>query len=395
MGGMSTLEVEQRQDDGSKNKSGSTKGKGKGKGKVKQSKKGGSSVDALQTDRSAFENPLNDAAEEPSGPEIPAFEIDTSEGNGQPDMETESKLISPRSRKERRIDEQGEDSPRWQENEEAFETEEQLAAEARLGRRGCSYAVLMFSTLLLLPLYTCFAAFMVWTFYIVPNPFSFICVTFACFVPATLWMGLIGARRGSQAQLQLYAFMMILAVTMQASVVVVVLLDVRPDPNKPAGDGNQPPLQQAYLNSCAYAARDACDLSLGGGDLDAELWGGSLLPEWICECAAGTDGSGGGGEMAGCIGGALSKKLGHGKDSIAIGLLATMAFELVLAYLGYTLMADLDIKDAKKLANMKGGAPTGTLRGEIICGVDLCAHNMPCQLPCQFRTALADHFRLL
>ena len=211
----------------------------------------------------------------------------------------------------------------------------------------------MCGTVLLLPFYSFMAVFMVWTFYIVPNPMSLIGVVVACFVPATLWIGLVGAKRNSESQLQMYAFLMIMAVTMQASAVIVVLVD----------DGT---LSGAYMTSCTSAAQAACGMSL------TEMVGGSLLPEVLCECAeVDVDGSGRGGDMGTCVETYVTKELGAGGDGLTYGLGVTMVIELFLAYLAYGMMVDLDIKDAKKAAKLKGGAPVGTMRGEIICGLDL------------------------
>lgn len=239
--------------------------------------------------------------------------------------------------------------------EDSFEAEGHYVSDARLGRHKGCYAVLMLATLILLPCYTAFGVFMIWAFYVIPNPFSFICMVFACFMPLTLYMGYKGARSESLPQLQLYAFMMILAVTMQASVAIVVRLD----------DGA---LERAYLQTCVAAARDACSTKL------SNLWGGSLLPQFLCDCAAEADGSSDGNDgarMFECVRGYIEANAGGGKSAISYGLIATMTVEVILAQLGWNLMVDLDAKDAKKAAKMKGGAPTGSLRGEVICGEDL------------------------
>ena len=261
--------------------------------------------------------------------------------------------LSPRSPRD-----DWDESPQFDaENVKQFEEDAEAEKGKRLGRAGISYFIMTTGTLLLLPIYTVFAVFMLWVFYIVPNPMSFLGTCVAVAVPGILYVGRQGAKTSEEGTLQMFSFLMVLGITLQVSIMFVVALD----------DGT---LVDAFLDLCAEGARTMC------ANMAHLPWGAELLPtEMICACAAEeADSSGSGTEardLATCLKDHLQEDYSVGAYEAVLALCATLGVEITLSWIAWGMMVDLDLKETRDASRRKGGGPTGTLRGKIVCGTGL------------------------
>jgi hypothetical protein len=316
-------------------------------------------------------------------------------------------------------------------------------AARREGRRKTSYGVFMTLTLVLLPVYTLWFGFMAWVYYLVPNSIALVALVVSFFLPAVLYLGWTSARDVKGSTLQFYAFLLILAVSLQISLSVVMILD-------------NGAIRNAYIQSIMIAGRDVC------GTAGSLPWGAQYLPlDAICECfvtqdesdprlveevaedlealgavaanststlpavdaAAAVDGFGEGADELGvgigvvvddwsqgfaansssavipdvsmnltlchtvegtnemvcevvdslvdCLGFVVDTRVGLTGTHVVAICIGTLCVELLLSFLAYTMMEDLDWKEQQKALKQKGGPQTGTLRGEIVDAVGL------------------------
>eukprot|EP01043_Picozoa_sp_COSAG02_P018298 COSAG02_NODE_852_length_16531_cov_9.899586_1_plen_1228_part_00 len=238
---------------------------------------------------------------------------------------------------------------------ERFEADGESNRDKNLGKAGWSHIFMTTGVLLLLPFYVGFALFMGWVVYIVPNPISALGAAVAISVPCVLWIGRQGTKKGSEKQLQMFSFLMLLVITLQISIAVVVGLD----------DGT---LVDAYLELCAEAARKMCanvnDLPVGGDYIPLGA---------VCGCADQVISSASSGQqdLATCLREYARTTLNIQKRDLMAGMLLTLVIETLMSWLAWGMMVDLDMKDARQAAKRKGGGPTGTLRGTIVCGTRL------------------------
>jgi hypothetical protein len=300
-----------------------------------------------------FDNPLEDGRVSPGSLGSPgengkdALSVQVGAGDG---------IASPLSPRSPMSDVEWEESATFEHTKvEKYEEQEAATRQRRLGRAGMSYFIMTTGTLLLLPLYVMFAVFMAWVYYIVPNPMSALGTAVAVAVPGVLFVGREGGKKSSETQLQFFSFLMVLAITLQISIAIVVALD----------DGT---LVDAYLAVCAKGAREMC---ANLGDLPV---GAEYLPlDIICGCADQEESSdsGGGQDLATCLRFKMEDDLNMGKRELGIAMIVTLVIELLLSWIAWGMMVDLDLREAKKAAKRKGGGPTGTLRGTIVCATDL------------------------
>ena len=254
-------------------------------------------------------------------------------------------------------------------------------------RRGKLYLIFMLITLGLFPAYFLFFLLTVWLMYLVPNSLSVVGVVVSAVVPVVLYIGFRSARKSKLSHLRFYSFLMLLAINLQVSVCLVVIFDKA--------------VSKAYLASFVFASQELCaDMDSGSG----APFGSSLLPvEELCACTdvgsadgswqsqtlddvfatesvvvngtagnqtAGEAGYGVGGVMVECLQGVL-KDQGVGRDELVIVSLVTLLVEFLLAWLGYRLIEDIELKAEKKAGKKKGGRQIGTIRGSIISGEKL------------------------
>ena len=359
-----------------------------------------------------FDNPVADAQEsfssDPATPTVATFEREGSSPLGSPRAERRALSVD--------IPDGGGDSPGPEESPVETPTE-QLAdedpfvdvdfdlGERREGRRKVHFLVFMLATLMLLPVYSLWFAFMAWVYYLVPNMIAVVALIVSFFLPAVLHLGWRGARERNSGVLQFYAFLLVLAVSLQVSVCVVMVLD-------------NGVIRNGYIQSVTIAGRDVCE------NTDSLPWGANHLPvDAICECfnaqndressldenldgnLTGTllvDGATVRQEtradlsavvpagvsmnmtlchtaaatnetvcevvesLVGCLGFVVDTRIGlEGPHVIAI-CVGTLCVELFLSFLAYTMMDDLDYKEQQQAMKRKGGAPVGTLQGAIV-----------------------------
>ena len=72
-----------------------------------------------------------------------------------------------------------------------------------------------------------------------------------------------------------------------------------------------------------------------------------------------------------CLQRKVEEKFQLGRYDVLIFMICTLIVEIGLAFVAYSMMKDIDVKAAKVESKIKGGAPTGHIRGAILGGVDL------------------------
>ena len=234
--------------------------------------------------------------------------------------------------------------------------------EVRKGRDRWLYLAMLTGTGLLLPVYLVLSVFLVWMSTLVANAMSLLAAAVACTVTVVLYVGYTAARTSAESRLQLFSFLMTLAISMQLAAVIVFLLD------------RDNVLRDAFISSAAESATHMCaDLKDSSANLPV---GAGLLPiEEICKCneQAGP-GNSTGTTIGECMRGgaaAADESWQVDKNQIGYGMFATLFIEVLLARIAWNMMVDLDVEAAKKGAKQKGGLLTGHLRGVILRGEDL------------------------
>lgn len=334
---------------------------------------------AAEKEFDTFENPTADGAESPTTSISPtAGDIERHSKFADEDDETVAPPLAldlPRHDS----DEDGEGSPMTPSPHAVDPVTGEMIdlKEHEMHRGSLSYTLFFLISLALLLGYGVFALFLIWVYYIVPNQLSATAFCVAGAVPFVQYLGLSGARRNSQPQLQLYAFAVVLAITLQISVVLVALLDT---------EGH---LSNAYLNSCALGARRLCRSMDEVGELPFGVSAAEMNA--VCTCVPDalelvngtqallmfneTQGSSNETQVEDnimtCLRRKAEEKFELGPYDIAIGMVCTLTVELCLAFVAYNMMKDIDVTDAKKDAKIKGGPATGHMRGMIVGGLDL------------------------
>lgn len=292
-------------------------------------------------------------------------------------------------------------------------------AERREGRRKLRYLVFMVSTTVLLPVYSLWFVFMVWVYYLVPNSITMVALIVSFFLPGVLHLGWRSARQRNSQMLQFYAFLLILAISLQISLCVVMALD-------------NGVIRNAYIHSVTVAGRDLCESAgslppgaeylpidatcacfnagadktsldsqsenregasavsgnltdrlspADGGIVDGVMaqqgmMGGNfsaVIPDismnlTVCHTVAATN------EtvcevvdsLVDCLGFVVDTKVGLTGTHVVAICVVTLFVELFLSFIAYTMMEDLDWKEQQKALKKKGGLQQGTLKGEIL-----------------------------
>ncbi len=254
------------------------------------------------------------------------FDNPTAEGNGGEDDPPDPDPESPRSPK----------SPL--DLAHSFDMELELQSKESEFKRGwLNYTVFMTVMIPLIPAYGLFALLMGWACWVLPNPMSVVAMVVSALLPWVLWLGVKGARRKSMPRLQLFSFMMMLAISLQVSLVLVMILD----------DGT---MSVAYISSVTLGFSSLCEetAALPVGAADLPITG-------VCECLMG-DGSGvvnasmaaGLASVASdpnvvqCSRAVLERELGVEGSDFAMFAVVTLAVEFGLSWLAYHMMEDLD-----------------------------------------------------
>eukprot|EP01043_Picozoa_sp_COSAG02_P021831 COSAG02_NODE_1118_length_14469_cov_8.856228_18_plen_526_part_01 len=285
--------------------------------------------------------------------------------------------------------------------------------ERREGRRTLHYLVFMVTTLVLMPVYSLWFLFMGWVYYLVPNSMAVVALVVSFFLPAVLHLGWRAARARNSNKLQFYSFLLVLAVSLQVSMCVVMILD-------------NGVIRNGYIQSVTIAGRDVCEST---GSLP---WGADYLPiDEICACfsaqneerrsalpenpedAAAASGNLTGGllgsdteivdgvtagnssvslapdvsinmtmchtvaatnetvcevveSLVGCLRFVVDNEIGLAGPHVVAICLGTLCIELFLSYLAYTMMDDMDWKEQQRGLKRKGGLSVGTLQGQIV-----------------------------
>eukprot|EP01043_Picozoa_sp_COSAG02_P052539 COSAG02_NODE_5676_length_4138_cov_1.611785_2_plen_384_part_00 len=221
--------------------------------------------------------------------------------------------------------------------------------EHTLRRRSLSFLVFFVVSLVLLLGYVALTLFMVWVYRLVPNEMSAAAVCVAAVVPSVQYFGLSGAWRSSQPQLQLYAFLALLTVSLHISVALVVVLDT---------DGV---LTSAYLDSCAVGARRLCQSMQDVGDVPFGVSTEDLND--VCVDCVPTESAQvinvtqfkSEGDIFVCPRKKAEERFQLQPFEIAAGMLGILVVELLLGAIAYNMIQDIDVRQAKKDAKIQGG----------------------------------------
>eukprot|EP01043_Picozoa_sp_COSAG02_P048001 COSAG02_NODE_4665_length_5128_cov_2.959936_3_plen_679_part_00 len=272
---------------------------------------------------------------------------------------------------------------------ESFEIE--LEEEHNHGRSTTIYLLFQTTTLALLPIYGVLLCLAALACYEVTNPISIVVAVTSFIIPWLLYFGFRCAAEKRMEALRCYAFLLLLAVCLQISLCLVILLDDCSNMGQTCIIGA---MTDEYLINIADAVRNACQDAVS---LEVEAGGvaGVLPYREICACLSGAGGSTAGswweddnllqhhlaasvtqdketdlGGVIVCLADAM-KTASVTPSDVRMAMLATVLVEFFLAFLAYHMMVDLDLKAANKENKQKGGPRVGTLRGTIIGGRDL------------------------
>ena len=138
--------------------------------------------------------------------------------------------------------------------------------ERRKGHSGAYFIGFMSIEALLLPFYSVVALFMVWVCYLVFNILSALALIQSATIPLVMLIGCRGALNANEGDLRGFAFMLLLAITMQLSAFVVVSLNL--------DDGK---MSKEYLLSIARGLEGICE--------HKDDFFAALLPmDGVCRC---------------------------------------------------------------------------------------------------------------
>eukprot|EP01048_Picozoa_sp_COSAG05_P002391 COSAG05_NODE_97_length_19444_cov_8.577174_14_plen_326_part_00 len=140
-----------------------------------------------------------------------------------------------------------------------------LDAEKREGRARLKFLLFMVVSAALVPFFMAIACFTLWIYYLGPNALSLMCAVVGCSMLLVLVLGIKGALKTNHKRLQMFSFLLLLVLSMQISMIMVVLLD----------DGS---LANAYLASAGRAINGMCDIT------HLPVGAGMLPVQEICDC---------------------------------------------------------------------------------------------------------------
>ena len=208
-------------------------------------------------------------------------------------------------------------------------------------RNKTNYTVFLTVMILLIPVYGLFALLMGWAWWVLPNPISAMATIVTAVLPWVLWLGVKGAYRQSLARLQLFSFMMLLAISLQLSLALTMILD----------DGT---LSDAYISGVTVAFSALCE------ETAALPVGADMLPiNAVCECLKHDDAAAGNISMAmvtshpdvvQCSRAVLERDLALDGRHLMVFAVVTLLVEVGLAWMAYHMMEDLDVAAAKYAA---------------------------------------------
>jgi hypothetical protein len=262
-------------------------------------------------------------------------------------------------------------SPRAADDEVDVGDDEKPEHQSRKELAKLKFLIFMLLLLAMLPLTTLVACGSIWVLYLDQNSLSFMACVVCSTLPIVSVLGLRSAWKRIESGLQMFAFLMLLVLSMQLAVFTIVMLD-------------SGALVHAYLNSVANGFARVCE------NMQQQPVGAEYIPvEAVCECVNLNSGT-----VNTTLGAVLSSGSGSWIDEFPLNpilqclvhewdqqfadqdnltsklLLAAVASEVVVAFLAWGMMEDIDVKRAKKLQK-KGALPTGMLRGTIVQGHEL------------------------
>ena len=225
-------------------------------------------------------------------------------------------------------------------------------------RRTCHFLLFVLLSAVMLVYALAVAVIMLYVLYVATESIVFVVALQSAFLVAAVVFGIQAACSASEPALNAYSFMLLMAVVMQFSLAMVVVVK---------GDE-----MLVFIASSAHAAQNqlCADLGFTTGDANAALTANVTVDAGDFESA--------GSELCACTGGAtqcvmtyMQRKYGVRPDQYVFMQLVVIVMQLVLAKLAWGMISDLDYAHEQKQQVQAGGPPKGKLRGTIISGCDL------------------------
>jgi hypothetical protein len=224
------------------------------------------------------------------------------------------------------------------------------------GRKTCIYMLFLALSMCTL-VYAIVVAAMFWyIFHVAVESITFVLVVQSTFLVLVLAWGIRAAVRNNESGLNLYTFMLLMAVIMQFSIVMIVVV---------RGDE----MVEFLESSAAAAQRQLCE------DLEIEMNANITINEnstvaeraeaagsALCSCDEGA---------ATCVMNYMEKEYDVKPEQFQHAQIAAIMVQLLLAKLGWGMIVDLDYEEEQSIKKQAGGPPTGTLRGTMVRARDL------------------------
>lgn len=218
------------------------------------------------------------------------------------------------------------------------------------GRRRLVYFVFVVLSLAAL-LYASLMTVVFWyIFSVAAESITFVLLAQSTFLVSVLAWGIRVAHQSNEPGLNLYTFMLLMAVIMQVSMAMVVVVH---------GDE----LLLFFRSSAAAAQKQLCkDLAIDMNANENSTMARSSVESRLCLCD---------GEEVACVVTYIEQEYSIRLEQYRFVQLTAILLQLVLAKLGWDMMVDLDFEKERQLKEQAGGPPIATLRGCMVAGRDL------------------------
>ena len=204
------------------------------------------------------------------------------------------------------------------------------------------------------------AALFLYVFSVARSSITFVLVFQSSFLLVVLVGGMKAASGSNESRLNLYSFMLLMAVIMQFSLAMIIIV---------RGDE----MVVFFQSSAAAAQKQLCadmgvdvsfNLTIDENSTMAER--GQAAAAEVCTCDEGA---------ATCIKIYLEKEYGIKPEQYQLASAGSILLQMLLAKLAWGMITDLDYEEEQKMKKQAGGPPVGTLRGTLVAGHDLLDTN--------------------
>ena len=228
------------------------------------------------------------------------------------------------------------------------------------GRKTGSFLIFQLLSMGMLLYAVTLASLFLYVFFVARSSITFVLVFQSSFLVIVLVGGMKAASGGNESKLNLYSFMLLMAIIMQFSLAMIVV-----------ARGDQ--MLLFFQASAAAAQKQLCadmgvDMSfnLTIDENSTALEQAEAAVAEVCTCEEGA---------ATCIKKYLDKEYGLRPEQYQIASVLAVLLQILLAKLAWGMITDLDYEEDQKMKKQEGGPPTGTLCGVMLGGVDLMDTN--------------------